>query len=313
MKAPKLKYVIFDRVVELIPSWINHVDFALALDGMLQLYAPMASVDRSRPINFWGQFNVETGRLEIKEPDEYADNSGFFVITGYEPICGSSSQIEIPFLSLLERDDERLGRHSLYMHGVQTEVALYYLGITMQGWHKRLNQHLSEVRTGSPYVFHQALSRHQDKRFVHKVIVHNVSYETVMELEEQLVDEISLYPKGLNMIPGGFAGIRYLGSLGYANINSEKQRHRLITSLIKQPSIKGAPNPLCSARWASDQDFVNRVICGHASRLTVDQVRQIRMYNSFGKELRQIAEVLEITGLQRIKNVLSNKRYSRVV
>jgi hypothetical protein len=34
-----------------------------------------------------------------------------------------------------------------------------------------------------------------------------------MKIEEQFADE-TLYPKGLNMIPGGYAGLAYLQKIG---------------------------------------------------------------------------------------------------
>ncbi|MES9981682.1 MAG: hypothetical protein ABW107_23470, partial [Candidatus Thiodiazotropha sp. 6PLUC5] len=45
----------------------------------------------------------------------------------------------------------------------------------------------------------------------------NLSYEEAMDVEEKMVERSTLYPKGLNKIPGGFAGTKFLHKMGYLN------------------------------------------------------------------------------------------------
>jgi len=132
-----------------------------------------------------------------------------------------------------------------------------------------------------------------------------------MDEEESLVDEFSLYPLGLNMIPGGFAGMAYLHKLGFT-ASSAKERDAVIEQIAQRETVAGNPNPLCAARWAADQDFANRIICGHGNRLSVEQVLGIRALGSFGKPAEEIAQRMGLDDTRRVKRVLSGSRYSRV-
>lgn len=131
-----------------------------------------------------------------------------------------------------------------------------------------------------------------------------------MSLEEEFVENLSLYPLGLNMIPGGFAGIRYLSTLGITARNAA-ERDEQMEALAARENVDGKPNPLCAARWVADQDFVNRVICGHSGRLTVAQVRQIRLHASFGRAVRDVSNVTG-SSVSQVKRVLSGDAYGRV-
>lgn len=121
----------------------------------------------------------------------------------------------------------------------------------------------------------------------------------------------SLYPKGLNMVPGGEGCLRYLGRLGFCPKTIE-ERDNIIERISSVESLGGRPNPLCAARWASDQEYINAVICGRADRFTVDQVRIARLHSSFGKSDEEIAALLEAP-IERVSKVISGRRYGRVI
>lgn len=309
----KLNYVVLNRVKELIPKWLfsDYEAFATILDETMTKH--FESEPFSMQPKCWIELDVRAGKLEvkIKEPHESVDNTGMFVIFNYDPIIGSTSQIELPLYSFFMSDKEMLGQHTVYMHGIQADVPLYYIGLTKQNWYARFNQHLAAARSGSHYIFHRALREHSNKPMVHKLLVYGFDFDNAMREEENWVGEFSLYPLGLNMIPGGFAGFKYLGSLGY-KVGTEKQRSHALMEIIKLSDIKGRPNPLCAARWASDQDFINRVICGHKGRLTVDQVRTIRRLSEFGEGEEYISKSLGVFNIRQIIDVIRGKYYSRV-
>lgn len=200
--------------------------------------------------------------------------------------------------------------HLVYLHGLLTETPLTYIGLTKQGWRQRLNQHLHQSRNGSNLLFHKALREHTDIPLCTRIVAAGLSYENAMDMEERLVS-LSLYPRGLNMIPGGFAGLRYLSTLGL-HAKTLKQRDALLEDLTKKPSLMGRPNPLCAARWATDQDFINRVICGHSGRLSVDEINSIRRLCSFGMGQDQIQSFHPEISPKKIANIVKGKYYSRV-
>lgn len=313
---PKLNYVVLERVKELIPKWlpVTHEDFAENLDSIFTRYLQKEGKKFNMTPDCWVEFNVGNNTLEVREKNHPGDveiANNLLLIDNYNPIIGSKSQILIPLYAFFMSDKEMLGQHAIYIHGIITDVPLYYVGITKQNWYARLNQHIASARGGSPYLFHRALREHQDKVMGHRILGFGYSYDGIMAAEEKFVDKFSLYPLGLNMIPGGFAGFKYLGSLGY-QVNSDKQRHNALMEIVKLSDLKGRPNPLCAARWASDQDYINRVICGHAGRLTVEQVRIIRTLSGFSKDITYISEAINVLNLRQINGVIKNKFYSRV-
>jgi len=217
----------------------------------------------------------------------------------------------VPLNPLLKKYPPIEGRHSIYCHSIFAEdKILRYAGLTKQKWLSRYNQHRSDSSSGSPYVFHSALRKYHECTMVHKLLCTDLEFDTAMELEEKWV-ELSLYPNGLNMIPGGHAGMKYLHKLGI-HAKSIKERDAAILKLSKRENINGKPNPLNAARWISDQDFINRVICSQEDRLTVEQVRLIRLYDGFGKTKDEIKSVVSPKRDHQIDNVISGKRYSKV-
>jgi hypothetical protein len=81
--------------------------------------------------------------------------------------------------------------------------------------------------------------------------------------------------------------------------------------MVARPPSDGRPNPLCAARWEVDQDFINRVICGHGARLSVGEIETIRSLSNVG---RLPSEIAAATGrdLRRVREVISGATYGRV-
>ena len=134
-----------------------------------------------------------------------------------------------------------------------------------------------------------------------------------MNWEEIFVDKIASGPNGLNMIPGGFKGLRYLHKLRITDrVNiSVEERDAAMEEYIRQHPRKGIPNPFMSKLWESDDHYL-RVMEARPKTLSPEQVRQIRALGEMGWTVSQItAEVGAINEMQ-VKNVLSGKTYQRV-
>lgn len=228
-------------------------------------------------------------------------------------------RVAFPFAAILRGFPQpEGGQHVVYLHRLmladekrRIEGPSVYFGITRRAWHERFQEHVHAAAAGSQLLFHRAL-RLRKHGWIETVIDGIGDYERAMHYEEDRVAAYpSLYPNGLNMIPGGFAGIRYLGSCGLHARNAE-ERDAKLAELIQRPTVNGSPNPLCAARWASDQEYVNSVICGHSGRLSTDQVRNIRMLSASGYDDAKIAGVVADSS-ERVRRVLDNKRYQRVI
>ncbi len=312
----------------LCPSWLAPASVRDLFDSLelnfKKVYADHPGLVPSTPydtLSFWIEVNFEENDVQLNfPPDNYdPENVGEDIesLTAWESLgCiifhtsspySADHQIRIPINPLLRGHDVIENTHSLYIHGFEQTDA--YIGITKRKWFERLSQHVASARGGSQCLFHRKLR--ETKLGGSRVIMAGLSYEAAMTLEEELVEESTLYPLGLNMIPGGYAGIRYLGSLG-VRVRDVAERDEFVERISSQSTLNGRPNPLCASRWASDPAFAESVICGHSNRLSGQQVRDIRRLASQGVSYRRIADIVQPPRFHQIASVASDRRYSKV-
>jgi len=217
---------------------------------------------------------------------------------------------------------------------------LTYIGLTKQGWQKRFSQHLSKARFGSPLLFHQALrENYVGARIIgHRVLTLCETEKEAMDLEEMFVNGIAredfsgsppvevnfnrhgddsswvfgtLYPKGLNMIPGGYAGLKVLHKMGVMKDNQPfnvDQRDNLLIEGLKRG---GQANPLLAAHW-NDEDYATKVICGPEGRLQPPQIQEARTLGLLGRETSEITDIVGAKNERQIKSLLEGSTYSRI-
>lgn len=311
----KLKYVNPHNVEELVPAWAE-LPFRLSMsldEALLSAFDQDSSLRPARwdqRLAFWVEVDLTSDQPNIQVCLPAASDAGS-APCGLLFISMTKTSLVLPLNPMLKGADKLTGSHCVYVHTILTECPLSYVGVTKQRWFSRLAQHRSAAFCGSHLIFHSALRDHAGAQMQHRVLVAGVDLDSAMALEEEFVEAASLYPKGLNMIPGGFAGLRYLARFG-VHAATAADRDAQIERIAGLSSIDGHPNPLCAARWAGDQDFVNRVICGHSGRLTVDQVRQIRLLSSFCKRAK---EVSSLTGVpqHKVTSVIDGLTYGRVM
>lgn len=304
-----MKFVNPHNVRHLVPSWVfDPFHIARAVDAMLAQNFAGKKLDPYRRLNFWIEIVVGDFGLSVRMATPVNDDEQFFA--GTLCIDAKERSLVIPLNAILKGHEKIRDCYSLYAHTFQVDTPLTYIGLTKRPWFERLSQHRSDAGRGSNLLFHRAIREHSSVKMVHRVFLAGVDHSTAMQMEEEFIENMSLYPLGLNMIPGGFAGIKYLGSLGF-RASSAETRDELLQDLVEKPSLAGVANPLCAARWEADQEFVNRVICGHSGRLTVDQVRTVRMLAASGKPAPAIAQYVH-DNEQRIKQVIAGSTYARV-
>lgn len=307
----RANYIHIRNFTALWPSWLpSPFPYIAIVDVLLEQCGFPFSHDKS--LNFGIGITPSTGYVDLQTFDgEGEDKSlrGKMWIDGPSPFC-DAARVVLPLNEMAKGARDLLGSHCLYAHVAHTETPLVYLGITRQEWHARAAQHARAAVAGSPYLFHAAIRRHRAVRWVHDVWLAGISEEDALRLEEEFVAGISLYPLGLNMIPGGKAGFAYLSRLGLKARNAA-ERDAALAGLVLRETVNGAPNPLCAARWAADQEYANRVICGHSGRLTVEQVRAIRLHADFGTSASDIESMLAVSR-RRVAAVVRGRRYGRV-
>lgn len=192
----------------------------------------------------------------------------------------------------------------------------YYVGITGRNWLTRFSEHMGEIRRGSRRDFYDAWRESlgmSDVQFVSSLMDINLTYEDAMNWEETYVDRIAYGPNGLNMIPGGFQGLKHLHKLGIIarqNISLE-ERDRAVAEFLRQNPRKGIPNPYMAELWKDDNYYL-RVNEANPKRLSGEQVRRIRELAVEGKSIEEIAEEVGALNEMQVKNVVAGRTYGRV-
>jgi hypothetical protein len=215
-------------------------------------------------------------------------------------------------------------------HAVPQFKSISYIGLTSRNWQTRYKEHQRDALTGSELLFHTSLAAVINKDGIsqagmgHFEMVRsgacllselqyiNLTYEEAMQIEERMVER-TLHPNGLNMIPGGFAGMKFLHKLGYLSRDRASADDRDFAAakyLLKNASV-GKVAPWVSENWSKDE-FYEQVIFKRNNTLNREQILSIRKYGnewSFSAEL--IANLVG-ANIRQVRDVLSGKYYSRV-
>lgn len=215
-------------------------------------------------------------------------------------------------------------RFTLYQHifgdGHEYPIdGLFYLGITARDWKTRWAEHLRAINKGSRLTFHREYRNRITKSRLtyvhHKVMGVAGSLERIQDLEEALVRGHWEDARRLNMIPGGRAGLTYLREHGMwgqaAKSASPELAEQALGTWLKEHPRKGLPAPWMTELWKDDEYALN-VICGRDGRLSVDQVRRIRMLAREGVSAELICQEVGAFSAQQVCRVVEGKTYSRV-
>lgn len=303
----KFRHINIDNMRELLPRWAgDYMQIARAADEILGKYPPAADVDPFRSVKFSLAFDLARDSVKLCVPE--GDNPEFM---GVFTIDSPQWKFDVQINYVLKAYPALAGSHCVYSHGLLTDTPVGYIGITKRPWFVRFAEHEAAARAGSRFLFHEALRRHPTAKRNHRVFLAGVTLDQALEMEEKLVAACSLYPIGLNMIPGGRAGLKYLSSLSL-NLSSTERVAEAIAEEMDKPTLAGRPNPLCSARWESDPDYAARVICGHSGRLTVEQIQMIRAMHVAQREPDDIAARTGAKNAAQVKRLLKNETYSRI-
>jgi len=193
-----------------------------------------------------------------------------------------------------------------------------YIGVTSRNWLERMEEHLQEIRSGSNKRFHVAWRRYTGNSRVilgSELVVLNHSFEGIMAWEEEQVDATMAKGSSLNMIPGGFKGLRFLHEQRITksvNISLE-ERERAIVEYVRRRGVRPTvPNLLLAQLWRDDE-FYLKVLAGRENVLAPDQVLAIRRLAAEGKKESLICELVGARNVGQVKRVLAAKTYRRVL
>lgn len=259
------------------------------------------------------------------------------------PTLDIPQRVEIPLRFVLKGLPSFEETYMVYQHVLVLEDGrnLLYYGITRRGWMKRFNEHMTNaMRDSSPLLFHRSLRESiagrlvqkygagaatgSDEEVPKKVLVGNhhvlcgagLSKDQALDTEEYLVAKRSFgHADGLNMIPGGKAGIAYLHKLKVIPqkqvVVEDQDKERVLGDYLQAHPRKGVSNTLIAQRWL-DEDYATRVICGGTGRLSPEQIRLIREAALKGHDVADIKQMIDASSERQVKHVVEGKTYTRI-
>ena len=238
----------------------------------------------------------------------------------------------IPLQYLLKGWGDANRGHQCYAHSISNNVSqiksfaemqareaassddYLYVGITGRNWLHRFREHMGEMGRGSRKRFHRAWRESMgiaDVHFVSHLVNINLTYKDAMNWEEYYVDRVG--SNSLNMIPGGFKGLKHLFEHRITDrIDvSLGERDKAIAMYARQNPRKGIPNPFIAELW-KDDEFYLKVIEARPKTLSPDQVRKIRVLASMEWSVAKIAEEVGALNELQVKNVIAGRTYRRI-
>lgn len=272
--------------------------------------------------------SIHTQALERPEP------SPLYLHTVLEYPNGISWKTVVPLQFLLKDWGNANKGHQCYVHCISNNMQrrgsindlisrqmqdkddLYYVGITGRNWLLRLGEHLGEVHRGGMKWFHQALRDNIGKE---NVLISswledvNLSKDDAYMWEEMTVDKIASDSQGLNMIPGGYKGLKFLHEhrlIKNLDVSVEERDRAIVKYHIENPR-KGKPNPFIADLWKNDEYYL-RNISAREKTLSMEQVKRIRELHEAGWSIQDITKEVNALNETQVKNVIDGKTYQRM-
>jgi hypothetical protein len=193
----------------------------------------------------------------------------------------------------------------------------FYCGITSRNWLQRMAEHFREIQSGSDKLFHRAWRNFQGRSDVllnSELVALNHTFEGAMGWEEWIVDRYMAAKTSLNMISGGFKGLRELHKLGYLNHDrgvSVMDRDKALFDYAKEHPRIGVPNLLIAGLW-EDDEYYARVIQSRDNTLSKVQILQIRELYNQGFHAKEITEKVGARNIGQVRRVIAGKSYIRM-
>jgi hypothetical protein len=152
------------------------------------------------------------------------------------------------------------------VYGAHSPSNKWYIGITFQSLEKRIQQHFTAAKNGSPYKFHRALSKY-GKTITWTQLCEAQTLESAKECERDLIEIFDCLKKGYNSTLGGDGG--------FGRISTQESRTRLAKARGTEPFVvldkrtgelkgKWVNTSECARDLNCDQPSVSRVLRGKA-------------------------------------------------
>lgn len=258
-----------------------------------------------------------------------------------DAFVASRRVISVPLQCVIKNWGDVTQGHMIYEHSIspmdhskqelgEEFKAARYIGLTSRNWETRYREHQRDALTGSELLFHTTLASifpeggisqagmgvfeivRSGLSFISELEYVNLTFEEAMQAEEKLVEH-TLHPAGLNMIPGGYAGLKLLHKLGYLARSKAtvEERDRASANYLRRLQKLSNPAPWIAQNWGKDE-YYEKVILNRSNTLSKEQVHQIRKFGIDWQFTTEIIARLSGASERQVRDVLSGKYYSRV-
>ena len=272
----------------------------------------------------------------LLEKRDEKEKAPVLFISMHSPSLDIPMRLEIPLRAVMQGGTPLKGTYSVYLHSLLADDGreFIYYGITKRGWNIRFSEHTKAAVAKHSYrLFPRTLNALIEARvgqisgkidnrpkltgIISALCGVGLGQDSAMDIEEYLVEKYSLSSKhacGLNMIPGGRAGVSALRRLHLVEkencLETEQRESRLDQYLRRHPQ-RSVPRPGIVEKW-NDPKFAEAVICGRENRLGGDQVREIRYLAALGASPDEIKQQIDAIDEGQIRRVLAGRTYSRI-
>jgi hypothetical protein len=337
---PQVDGLRIDRILdEYLHRQVNHSrgDLSESVDALITHNRSTTNQSRGSerlcdsPIEIALIYNVGNQEPDLKGLiNPFSGPANFHTIFEYED--GIIWKIIIPLQYLLKGWGDANYGYQCYVHTISNNVSHInsvakmqlrevtasddypYIGITRCNWLRRFSEHMGEMGRGSRKRFHRAWRESMgvpDVHFISHLVNINLTYQNAMDWEEYYVDRVG--SNRLNMIPGGFKGLKHLFEhriTDRTDITLE-ERDRAIAKYARQNPKKGIPNPFIAELWKDDEYYL-KIIEARPKTLSPDQVRKIRELARMDWPVAKITGEVGALNDQQVKNVITGRTYSRI-
>lgn len=228
---------------------------------------------------------------------------------------GKKIVLSIPLAFVLKEFPLITNHFQTYCHRIACDdrKMFGYYGITGRNWGVRLNEHLRGIRQGALSKkkfyskFFKEIGSSEKFSICFELIDIDLTFEQAMDWEEQAVDGLLQNEEAilLNMIPGGFKGLRFLHKLGITSKEtlSEHERDAALEKFAKlNPTFK---------LWSDDNFYIETIFKRRNTLDSPEQVKEIRWLFENGLSRNEINEFTKV-GYDRICRIIRGNSYARV-
>jgi hypothetical protein len=238
------------------------------------------------------------------------------ILTGFESKVCNAKSYQVYEHTLIKKKDKEL---DIETRSTFLEGSASYVGMTKRSWKTRYKEHQSAAKRGSKLLFHRAIREEFFPVLTseHIILRAGITSEEALLIEEVEVDSRTLsskYKNGLNMIPGGHAGLKIISKM--ANIHKSKLDPDK-NEVVLETALACSKGEKIHNLWKQDLDYRIKVLTSGHNRFSYNEILKVREWKSLEWDYEKIKNSLvKFNGKEvsdsRLKSLLRDKTYCSI-